>query len=80
MKAMTIKDLSKDKLHELKERFLMKLADDGTFAEVMDVDYNEPSYEDLANADEIVPDDVIEREYGDICFVYDDFFCTARNI
>lgn len=77
---MTIKDLSKDQLHELKERYIMKLEDEGKFAEVMDVDYNEPSYEDLANADEIVPDDVIEREYGDICFVDDDFFCTARNI
>lgn len=78
MKTMTIKDLSKDQLHELKERYLMKLADDGTFAEVMDVDYNEPSYGDLANADEIVPDDVIEREYECVLFVEDDFFCAAN--
>ena len=77
-KTMTIKDLSKDQLHELKERYLMLLADDGTFAEVMDVDYDAPSYGDLANADKIVPDDVIEREYGDVCFVADDFFCTAN--
>lgn len=76
---MTIKDLSKDQLHELKERYLMKLADEGTFAEVMGVDYDAPSYRDLANTDEIVPDDVIKREYGDICFVADDFFCTAKN-
>ena len=75
---MTIKDLSKDQLYELKQRYLMKLADEGTFAEVMDVDYDEPSYEDLANADEIVPDDVIEREYEGVCFVEDDFFCTAN--
>ena len=75
---MTIKDLSKDQLHELKERYLMKLADEGTFAEVMDVDYDAPSYEDLENADEIVPDVVIEREYEDVCFVEDDFFCMAN--
>ena len=77
---MTIQDLSKDQLHELKERYIMKLEDEGAFAEVMDVDYDEPSYEDLANADEIVPDDVIEREYAGVCFVEDDFFCTTRNI
>ena len=75
---MTIKELSKDQLHELKERYLMKLADEDTFAEVMGVDYDAPSYGDLANADEIVPDDVIEREYESVCFVDDDFFCAAN--
>ena len=75
---MTIKELSKDQLHELKERYLMKLADEGTFAEVIGVDYDAPSYGDLANADEIVPEDVIEREYGNVTFVADDFFCTAN--
>ena len=62
---MTLQELSKDQLHEVKERYLIKLADEGTFAEVIGVDYDEPSYWDLANADDIVPDDVIEREYGD---------------
>lgn len=75
---MTLQELSKDQLHELKERYLMELADEGTFAEVLGVDYDEPSYEDLSNADDIVPDDVIEREYEGICFVEDDFFCTAN--
>lgn len=75
---MTLQELLKEQVHELKECYLMKLADEGTFAEVLDVDYDEPSYEDLANADEIVPDDVIEREYEGVCFVDDDFFCTAN--
>ena len=75
---MTLHELSKDQLHELKENYLMRLADEGTFAEVMRTDYDEPSYGDLANADEIVPDDVIEREYEGVCFVEDDFFCTAN--
>ena len=75
---MTLQELSKDQLHELKERYLMRLADEGTFAEVMRTDYDEPSYGDLANADEIVPDDVIEREYEGVCFVEDYFFCTAN--
>ena len=74
---MDVRELSKDQMHELKERYLMKLADEGSFAEVLDVDYNEPSYGDLANADQIVPDDVIFREYDGVCFVPDDFFCTC---
>ena len=74
---MDVRELSKDQMHELKERYLMKLADEGSYAEVMDCDYNEPSYWDLANADEIVPDDVIFREYDGVWFVPDDFFCTA---
>lgn len=74
---MEVRELNKDQMHELKERYLMKLADEGSFAEVLDVDYDEPSYSDLANADEIVPDDVIFREYDDVWFVPDDFFCTC---
>ena len=77
---MKLQDLSKDRLIELKERYLIKLADEGTFAEVMGVDYDAPSYGDLANADSIVPEEVIEREYDGVCFVEDDFFCTANEI
>jgi hypothetical protein len=76
---MEVRELSKDQMLELKQNYLTKLADEGTFAEVMDVDYNEPSYWDLANADDIVPDDVIFREYDGVCFVTDDFFCTAGS-
>ena len=62
---------------ELKQNYLEQLADEGSYAEVLDVDYNEPSYCDLANADEIVPDDVIFYEYEGVSFVPDDFFCTV---
>lgn len=75
---MDVHELNKDQMHEMKERYLMKLADEGSYAEVLDVDYNEPSYWDLANADEIVPDDVIFEEYGATHFVPGDFFCTAE--
>ena len=74
---MNVQELSKEQMHELKERYLIMLADEGSFAEVLGVDYDAPSYGDLADADEIVPDDVIYREYEDIFFVKDDFFCTA---
>lgn len=76
---MNVRELSKDQMHELKERYLMQLADEGSFAEVMDCDYNEPSYWDLANADDIVPDDVVFRQWECTHFVNDDFFCTAGS-
>lgn len=76
---MTLQELSKDQLIELKIRYLYELVNEGTFAEVMGVDYDEPSYGDLANADEIVPDDVIEREYEGTWFVEEDFYCAENN-
>ncbi len=74
---MDVHDLSREQLIELKQNYLTQLGDEGTFAEVLDVDYNEPSYSDLANADEIVPDCVIFKNYEGVCFVPDDFFCTC---
>lgn len=76
---MDVYELSRDQLVELKQNYLSELADEGSYAEVMDCDYNEPSYWDLANADDIVPDDVIFRNYDGVCFVKDDFFCTAGS-
>lgn len=74
---MDVRDLSREQLVELKQRYLTQLADEGTFAEVVGRDYDSPSYGDLADADEIVPDDVIYRQYEGVNFVKDDFFCSA---
>lgn len=74
---MLVQELSREQLHELKERYLIELADCGQYAEVVGVDWDAPSWGELAAADEIVPDDVIFEEYGDTWFVMDDFFCTA---
>ena len=74
---MDVRELNREQIIELKERYLMMLADEGNYADVLNVDYDEPSYSDLANADDIVPDDVVFRQYEDVCFVPDDFFCTA---
>ena len=74
---MDVRELSREQLTELKQNYLMRLADEGTFAEVLCVDYDEPSYWDLANADEIVPDDVIFEEHEGTDFTSDDFFCTS---
>ena len=70
---MNVRELNADKMRELKERYLCILADEGTYAEVMDVDYDEPSYSDLAHADELVSDDVIYRQWDGVDFVEEDF-------
>lgn len=75
---MTVHELSSEQILELKQNYLQMLADEGNFASVLNVDYDEPSYSDLANADEIVPDDIIFTHYDGYCFVPDDFFCTAN--
>lgn len=70
---MNVRDLTREQLTELKQNYLTTLADSGQFAEIMGVDYDEPSMGDLANADEIVPDDVIFENYDGVDFVEDDF-------
>lgn len=74
---MHVTELSREQLTELKNNYMVELVNEGTFAEVMDRDYDEPSMWDVSHADEIVPDDVIFRQYDGIDFVPDDFFCTA---
>lgn len=75
---MDVRELNRDEITELKQSYLTKLADEGSYAEVMNCDYDEPSMHDIANADEIVPDDVIFREYEGVQFVKDDFFCNKK--
>ena len=75
---MDVRELSREQLVELKGNYLTQLANEGIYASVLNVDYDAPSYWDLANADEIVPDDVVFTEYEGIDFVPDDFFCTAE--
>ena len=74
---MIVTDLSREQLVELKQNYLYQLSNEGSFAKVLNADYNEPSYADLANADKIVPDNVVFTYYAGVDFVNDDFFCTA---
>lgn len=74
---MNVHELSREQLTELKQNYLAQLADEGTYAEILGVDYDYPSWYDCANADEIVPDCIIFRAYEGVLFVSDDFFCTA---
>lgn len=61
---MTIKDLSVEQKLELKQNFLTK--------------DNDVSYGELARADELVSDEELEEEYGDVEFTNDDFFCSCH--
>lgn len=70
---MDVRDLNREQLTELKQAYIMQLADEGMFAEMFDVDYDEPSYEDLARADELVSDDAIFYHYDGSDFVEEDF-------
>lgn len=70
---MTVTDLNREQLVHLKTMYMGQLADEGLFAEMFQVDYDEPSYSDLANADELVPDDVIFDHYEGCDFVEEDF-------
>ena len=73
---MTIHELNREQLVELKEQYLSRLDDEGTLNEVL---YDNPdddrglSYGELANADSLVPDDVIFHEYEGTMFSEDDF-------
>jgi hypothetical protein len=70
---MNVRELNREQLKELKERYMIQLADAGEFAEVMGVDYDAPSYGDMANADELVPDEVVFRQWDGVYFVEEDF-------
>ena len=70
---MTVHELNREQLIQLKQQYLCQLAEEGCYAEVRGVPYDEPSYGDLADADEIVSDDVIFRNYDDVYFTEEDF-------
>ena len=48
---MTVRELNRDQLHELKQAYYSELVNEGTFAEVMGVNINEPSYEMITSID-----------------------------
>ena len=74
---MDVTELTREQLVELKCNYMYELVNEGIFAEVMDVDYDEPAYGDLNEADELISDEFIFEHYADVDFVDDDFFCSA---
>ena len=61
---MTLKELSAEQKLELKQNFLAK--------------DNDVSYGELTCADELVSDEELEEEYGNVEFTDDDFFCSCH--
>ena len=70
---MKVTELKRDQLIQLKQDYLCRIADDGRYAEVMCVAYDEPSYGDMANADDLITDEVIFKHFAGYEFVESDF-------
>lgn len=68
---MTVKDLSREQLNELKQAYATQLSDCGENEEVLGI-----SYEELVDSTEI-PDEVIFNHYGGVIFTEYDFFCSC---
>lgn len=60
---MNVRELSREQLIELKQGYLTQKGN--------------PSYGELAAADELVPDETIFEEYSATEFTPDDFVCAA---
>lgn len=73
-------ELTREQIVELKQCYLHTLDEEGTLNEVL---YDDPdddrglTWGELANADALVPDELVRRQHEGVVFTDDDFFCTA---
>ena len=67
----TVTDLSREELIELKQDYLIQLANTG--------EIDDPSWAELADADKIVPDEVIIDYWDGVIFTEDDFICDMKG-
>lgn len=81
----TVKELNRQQLIELKQQYIAKLDYEGTLNEVL---FNRPeddengkgsTYGMLADADGLIPDDVIFREYANTVFDEEDFSDASED-
>ena len=70
---MAVFELNRAQLTELKQHFLIKLSNEGRYSNYFQVDWDTPSYGELANADDLVTDEEVMREYAGVRFVPEDF-------
>lgn len=61
---MTVQELNDDQYKQLCQRYII---------EMFELEGEEPTYYDLAYADELISRDVVYRYYAGIHFVQDDF-------
>lgn len=66
----TVSELSREQMIELKQNYLDQ--------HLLEVEDRGISYDELANADNIVSDDMIFQTYDSFIFSDDDFCCTAQ--
>ena len=72
---MNITELNREQIIEVKQRYMVELADDGMYQEV--TGNESPSWYDMATADILIPDDVVFDHYAGTEFTADDFFCMT---
>ena len=68
---MSFDDLNRDQVLEIKQRMLCERDDENGGSGV--------GCGELLAADELISDDEVRAEYGDVLFTEDDFFCSAGN-
>lgn len=66
---MHVSELNKEQLLELKQNYLDE--------HLIEVEGRTASMNELADADELIGDDIIYDAYANTDFEEDDFFCTA---
>ena len=69
---MTVSELVPSQMLQLKQRYLDE--------HLLEVEDRTASYNELVNADEIVPDEIILEDYKDYTFVEDDFFEESEPV
>lgn len=62
---MSVTELNRDQLYDLNQQYLINY--------LSEVEDRSPSWGELADADEIVPDNIIFEAYDGTCFEEDDF-------
>lgn len=70
---MSVYELNREQLVELKQAYMTELVNEGTYAEIMGTDNDEPSYGELLAADMLISDEFIQNYYGGYTFSEDDF-------
>lgn len=76
---MTVFELNREQLEELKINYYSDLVNEGTFAEIMGCPFDEPSYEHIIFVNDYISDAFIMEHYEGVDFTKDDFFCTCGN-
>lgn len=67
----TVKELTRDELIELKLDYYTGM--------IMEKEHRTPSYDEMADIDNLVDDAFIMNHYSHITFVDEDFFCNSEK-